>query len=133
MIHRLNHIAIAVPNLQEAVSFYKNALCATVSDPIDLPEHGVTTIFVTLENTKIELLTPLGDTSPIKGFLEKNPLGGIHHICFEVDDVHESSRHLKENKVRVLSDPKIGAHGVPVVFLHPKDCLGCLIELENQK
>lgn len=131
MLRRLNHIAIAVPNLEQAVSFYQDILKAKVSEPVDLPEHGVTTVFVDLENTKIELLYPLGEKSPIAGFLEKNPSGGIHHFCIEVGDVFAAHRYLKEKGVRVLSDPKPGAHGTNVVFLHPKDCLGCLVELEE--
>lgn len=131
MLKRLNHIAIAVPDLAQAISFYRDILKASVSEPVTLPEHGVTTVFIDLGNTKIELLYPLGEKSPIVGFLEKNPSGGIHHFCIEVDDVVAVNHYLKEKGVRVLSDPKPGAHGVNVIFLHPKDCLGCLVELEE--
>ena len=132
MIGNLNHIAIAVPDLDQAVSFYQNVLGGKVSTPDDLPEHGVTTVFVDLGNTKLELLHPLGENSPIAKFLEKNPAGGIHHFCLEVDDVTIASRVLQEKGIRPLGEPKIGAHGKPVIFLHPKDCLGCLVELEDR-
>lgn len=131
MIRRLNHVAIAVSNLEEAVSFYRDTLQAQVSTPQDLPDHGVTTIFITLENTKIELIAPLGDSSPIAGFVEKNPGGAIHHLCFEVDDIQEAQDHVVTHGVRPLGSVKIGAHEKPVIFLHPKDCLNCLIELEE--
>jgi len=133
MIGRLNHIAIAVPDLPAAIARYRDQLGATVSAPQDLPDHGVTVVFITLENTKVELLHPLGDGSPISGFLEKNPAGGIHHICFEVKDLSAAAATLVETGARVLGDgtPKIGAHGLPVLFLHPKDFDGTLIELEE--
>jgi methylmalonyl-CoA/ethylmalonyl-CoA epimerase len=131
MIGNLNHVAIAVPDLDQAVSFYRDVLGGNVSKADDMPEHGVTTVFVDLGNTKLELLYPLGENSPIAKFLEKNPAGGIHHFCLEVDDVTVASRVLREKGVRPLGEPKIGAHGKPVIFLHPKDCLGCLVELED--
>ncbi|MGV0911835.1 methylmalonyl-CoA epimerase [Martelella sp. FOR1707] len=133
MITRLNHVAIAVPDLAEAAASYE-ALGAKVSDPQDLPEHGVTVVFITLDNTKIELLHPLGDGSPIAGFLDKNPSGGIHHLCFEVEDIAEASAKLDERGIRVLGDgkPKTGAHGKPVLFAHPKDFQGALIEFEQE-
>ena len=129
----LNHTAIAVPDLDQAVSFYRDTLGATVSPPEDLPDHGVTVVFVNLPNTKIELLYPLGEGSPIAGFLAKNKNGGIHHICIEVDDIEAAVRDVKEKGVRTLSEStKIGAHGKPVMFLHPKDCGGVLMELEQK-
>ena len=133
MIGRLNHVAIAVPDLEAASNQYRSALGAKVGDPQDEPDHGVTVVFIELPNTKIELLYPLGDDSPINGFLEKNPAGGIHHVCYEVDDILVARDHLKETGARVLGDgtPKIGAHGKPVLFLHPKDFNGCLVELEQ--
>ena len=133
MIGRLNHVAIAVPDLDAAAEQYRSALGAKVGAPQDEPDHGVTVIFIELPNTKIELLYPLGDASPIRGFLEKNPSGGIHHICYEVDDIIAARDHLKAAGARVLGDgePKIGAHGKPVLFLHPKDFNGSLIELEQ--
>jgi len=133
MIGRLNHVAIAVPDLQAAADQYRNALGANVGEPQDEPDHGVTVIFIDLPNTKIELLYPLGDDSPINGFLEKNPAGGIHHMCFEVDDILAARDHLVETGARVLGsgEPKIGAHGKPVLFLHPKDFQGTLVELEQ--
>lgn len=133
MLERVNHIAIAVPDLAVAVALYRDALGATVSPPQDLPEHGVTVVFVTLDNTKIELLAPLGEASPIAAFLERNPAGGIHHICYEVADLLAARDRLAGTGARVLGDgsPKIGAHGKPVLFLHPKDFLGTLIELEQ--
>ena len=133
MIGRLNHVAIAVPDLAAASAQYRDALGASVSAPQDIPEHGVTVVFVELSNTKIELLYPLGEESPILGFLAKNPAGGIHHICYEVDDLLASRDHLTETGARVLGsgEPKIGAHGKPVLFLHPKDFNGCLVELEQ--
>lgn len=133
MIGRLNHVAIAVPDLGAAVEQYRGTLGATVRPPRDEPDHGVTVVFIELPNTKIELLHPLGDNSPIRGFLEKNPSGGIHHMCFEVEDILAARDTLKSQGARVLGDgePKIGAHGKPVLFLHPKDFNGCLIELEQ--
>lgn len=133
MIGKLNHVAIAVPDLEKAVAQYRDALGATVSAPLDLPEHGVTTVFVELPNTKIELLLPLGDHSPIAKFLENNPSGGMHHVCYEVEDILAARDHLKAAGARVLGDgePKTGAHGKPVLFLHPKDFSGTLVELEQ--
>lgn len=133
MIGRLNHVAIAVPDLEAASAQYRNTLGATVGPAQDEPDHGVTVVFITLPNTKIELLYPLGDNSPINGFLEKNPSGGIHHICYEVDDILAARDHLLAQGARVLGtgEPKTGAHGKPVLFLHPKDFNGCLIELEQ--
>lgn len=133
MIGRLNHVAIAVPDLGVAVALYRDALGAKVSAPQPKPDHGVTVVFVELPNTKVELLEPLGESSPIKAFLEKNTSGGIHHLCFEVDDILAARDKLKATGARVLGDgtPKIGAHGKPVVFLHPKDFTGALIELEQ--
>uniref|UniRef100_A0A286XRK1 Methylmalonyl-CoA epimerase, mitochondrial n=1 Tax=Cavia porcellus TaxID=10141 RepID=A0A286XRK1_CAVPO len=129
---RLNHVAIAVPDLEKATAFYKNILGAQVSEAVPLPEHGVSVVFVSLGNTKMELLHPLGSNSPIAGFLKRNEAGGIHHICIEVDDISEAVMDLKKKKIRTLSEEaKIGAHGKPVVFLHPKDCGGVLIELEQ--
>ncbi|MEB2846114.1 methylmalonyl-CoA epimerase [Rhizobiales bacterium RZME27] len=132
MLGRINHIAIAVPNLTAAAMPYKN-LGATVSDPQPLPEHGVTVVFVELENTKVELLEPLGENSPIWGFLAKNPAGGMHHICYEVADLLAARDRAVALGLRVLGDgaPKIGAHGKPVLFLHPKDFSGTLTELEQ--
>ncbi len=133
MIGRLNHVAIAVTDIEAAAALYRNMLGATVSAPQALPEHGVTTVFVELPNTKIELVAPLGAQSPLAGFLERNPFGGVHHICYEVADVRAASASLSAHGARVLGDgePKIGAHGKPVIFVHPKDCLGTLIELEQ--
>ena len=133
MIGRLNHVAIAVPDLERAAELYRGTLGARVSAPVDQPEHGVTVVFVELPNTKIELLHPLGDKSPIAGFLERNTSGGIHHICYEVDDIYAARDKLRSEGARVLGDgePKIGAHGKPVLFLHPKDFCGTLIELEQ--
>ena len=133
MIGRLNHVAIVVPDLQRAAMQYRNTLGADVSDPADLPDHGVTTVFVNLPNTKIELLHPLGDNSPVARFLEKNPDGGMHHVCYEVENIDAALARLQEEGARVLGDgrAKIGAHGNPVVFLHPKDCNGVLVELEQ--
>ena len=132
MIGRLNHVAIAVPRLAEAAQRYR-ALGAEVSAPLAQPEHGVTVVFVTLANTKIELLEPLGEGSPIAGFLERNRLGGIHHVCYEVADIEAARTRLASIGTRVLGDgkPKLGAHGKPVLFLHPKDCDGALVELEQ--
>ncbi len=133
MIGRLNHVAIAVPDLTATADQYRHALGAKVGAPQDEPAHGVTVVFIELPNTKIELLYPLGDASPIKGFLDKNPAGGIHHICYEVEDILAARDHLTATGARVLGDgnPKIGAHGKPVLFLHPKDFNGCLVELEQ--
>ncbi len=133
MIGRLNHVAIAVPDLNAAAAQYRDALGAEVGPPRDMPEHGVTVVFVNLPNTKIELLGPLGDNSPIAGFLDKNPAGGIHHVCYEVDDIIKARDRLRETGARVLGtgEPKTGAHGKPVLFLHPKDFNGCLVELEQ--
>ena len=133
MIGRLNHVAIAVPDLEAASAQYRNTLGADVGPVQDEPDHGVSVVFITLPNTKIELLYPLGENSPINGFLEKNPSGGIHHICYEVDDILAARDHLLADGARVLGtgEPKIGAHGKPVLFLHPKDFNGCLVELEQ--
>jgi methylmalonyl-CoA/ethylmalonyl-CoA epimerase len=133
MIGRLNHVAIAVPDLEAAAGVYRAMLGAEVSEATPQPKHGVTVIFVNLPNTKIELLHPLGDKSPIASFLERNPSGGIHHVCYEVDDIIAARDHLKAEGARVLGDgePKIGAHDKPVLFLHPKDFCGTLIELEQ--
>lgn len=133
MIGRLNHVAIAVPDLSAAVARYRDDLGATVSDPQDLPEHGVRLVFVELGNSKVELMEPLGEGSPIARFLEANPKGGMHHICYEVADIEAASRTLAASGARVLGDgrPRIGAHGNPVVFLHPGDFLGTLVELEE--
>jgi methylmalonyl-CoA/ethylmalonyl-CoA epimerase len=129
----LNHVAIAVPDLAAAAVKYREMLGAKVSTPVPLPEHGVTTVFVELPNTKIELLEPLGKESPIAKFLERNAEGGIHHLCYEVDDIRAARNQLKAAGARVLGDgePKIGAHGKPVLFLHPKDFNGTLIEIEE--
>ena len=133
MIGRLNHVAIAVPDLDAAAAQYRTMLGANVGAPQDEPDHGVTVVFIELPNTKIELLYPLGEASPIAGFLEKNPSGGIHHICYEVEDILAARDHLKAEGARVLGggEPKIGAHGKPVLFLHPKDFTGTLVELEQ--
>ncbi len=133
MIGKLNHVAIAVPDLDAACALYKDTLGANVGAPQDEPDHGVTVVFIELPNTKIELLYPLGENSPIQGFLDKNPSGGIHHICYEVDDIIEARDRLKDSGARVLGtgEPKIGAHGKPVLFLHPKDFTGTLVELEQ--
>ncbi len=133
MIGKLNHVAIAVPDLDAASRTYRDVLGAEVSAPQTIPAHGVTVVFVQLDNTKIELLHPFGETSPIKGFLEKNPNGGIHHICYEVADIVAAGQRMKAKGARVLGDgtPKIGAHGNPVLFLHPKDFNGALVELEQ--
>jgi methylmalonyl-CoA/ethylmalonyl-CoA epimerase len=133
MIGRLNHVAIAVPDLAAAADQYRGTLGASVGAPQDEPDHGVTVIFIELPNTKIELLYPLGENSPIKGFLEKNPSGGIHHICYEVEDILAARDRLRAAGARVLGtgEPKIGAHGKPVLFLHPKDFNGTLVELEQ--
>jgi methylmalonyl-CoA/ethylmalonyl-CoA epimerase len=133
MLGRVNHIALAVPDLAGAVERYRSMLGASVTAPQALPEHGVTVVFVTLDNTKVELLEPLGEASPIAAFLEKNPAGGMHHICYEVEDIHAARDSLIAAGGRVLGDgnPKTGAHGKPVLFLHPKDFFGTLIELEQ--
>lgn len=133
MLGRVNHIAIAVPDLDAASASYRDVLGAAVSQPQSLPEHGVTVVFVDLGNTKVELLEPLGDASPIAAFLEKNPAGGMHHICYEVDDIAAAAHRLKGEGARVLGEgtARIGAHGKPVLFLHPKDFHGTLIELEQ--
>lgn len=133
MIGRLNHVAIAVRDLKVATAVYAKTLGALVSDPLPQPEHGVTVVFITLPNTKIELLEPLGASSPIAKFLEKNADGGIHHVCYEVEDIIKARDQLKAQGARVLGDgtPKIGAHGKPVLFLHPKDFCGTLTELEQ--
>ncbi len=133
MIGRLNHVAIAVNDLPAAIKTYRDVLGAEVSEPQTLPEHGVTVVFVMLPNTKVELLYPYGENSPIAGFLEKNKGGGIHHICYEVNDIKAASQSLVAKGARVLGDgnPKIGAHGKPVLFLHPKDFNGTLVELEQ--
>jgi methylmalonyl-CoA/ethylmalonyl-CoA epimerase len=133
VIGRLNHVAIVVPDLAAATAVYAETLGAKVSEAMDLPNHGVTTVFVELPNTKIELLYPLGEDSPIARFLEKNPSGGMHHICYEVDDIYAARDQLKAQGARVLGDgePKPGAHDKPVLFLHPKDFVGTLVELEQ--
>ncbi|XP_021071199.1 methylmalonyl-CoA epimerase, mitochondrial isoform X1 [Mus pahari] len=129
---RLNHVAVAVPDLEKASSFYRDVLGAQVSEVVPLPEHGVSVVFVNLGNTKMELLHPLGSDSPIAGFLQKNKAGGMHHVCIEVDNISAAVMDLKKKKIRSLSDEaKIGAHGKPVIFLHPKDCGGVLVELEQ--
>ncbi len=133
MIGRLNHVAIVVPDVKAAAKLYREMLGAQVSEPVPLPAHGVTTVFVTLPNTKIELLEPLGEKSPVRGFLERNPAGGMHHLCYEVEDILAARDKLEGEGMRVLGDgePAIGAHGKPVLFLHPKDFCGTLIELEE--
>ena len=133
MIGRLNHVAIAVPDLAAATALYRDMLGASVSEAVAQHEHGVTTVFIELPNTKIELLEPSGEASPIAGFLERNPAGGIHHICYEVDDILTARDQIVAAGGRVLGsgEPKIGAHGKPVLFLHPKDLLGTLVELEE--
>ncbi|MEE2610846.1 MAG: methylmalonyl-CoA epimerase [Pseudomonadota bacterium] len=133
MIGHLNHVAMVVPNLDAAARLYRDTLGASVSMPVELPEHGVVTVFVELGNTKVELLHPLGAESPIARFLERHPDGGIHHVCYEVDDIHVARDRLQQDGYRVLGNgqPRVGAHGKPVLFLHPKDFLGTLIELEQ--
>lgn len=133
MIGRLNHVAIVVPDLAWAAALYRDVLGAEVSAPVPLPEHGVTTVFVSLPNAKIELLAPLGENSPIASFLERNPAGGMHHLCYEVADIHAARDRLIASGARLLGngEPSIGAHGKPVLFLHPKDFAGTLIELEQ--
>jgi len=133
MIGRLNHVAIAVPDLAAAAAIYADTLGAEVSAPVDLPEHGVSTVFVTLPNTKIELLHPLDGRSPAAAFLQRNAAGGVHHVCYEVADIKAASAQLQAQGLRVLGDgkPRIGAHGKPVLFLHPKDFCGTLVEIEQ--
>jgi methylmalonyl-CoA/ethylmalonyl-CoA epimerase len=133
MIGKLNHVAIAVPDIAKAAAVYRDTLGAQVSAAVPQPDHGVTTVFITLPNTKIELLEPLGGGSPIAKFLERNPDGGMHHLCYEVEDIRVARDALKVTGARVLGDgePKIGAHGKPVLFLHPKDFNGTLVELEQ--
>jgi len=133
MIGRLNHVAIAVNDLASASRIYRDTLGAEVSEPLPQPEHGVTVVFVALPNTKVELLEPLGDGSPIAAFLGRNPDGGIHHVCYEVDDIGAARDRMVAAGARVLGsgEPRIGAHGKPVLFLHPKDMLGTLVELEQ--
>ncbi len=133
MIGKLNHVAIVVPDLAAASATYSNILGATVSKPMAMPDHGVTTVFVELSNTKIELLHPLGVDSPVRKFLERNPDGGVHHLCYEVEDISKAKQHLVEHGARPLGDgeTRIGAHGKPVMFLHPKDFMGTLIEIEQ--
>jgi methylmalonyl-CoA/ethylmalonyl-CoA epimerase len=133
MIGRLNHVAIAVRDIAKAAEIYRRTLGAQVSEAVAQPDHGVTTVFITLPNTKIELLEPLGEASPIAGFLNRNRDGGIHHVCYEVDNIRAARDKLKAEGVRVLGDgePKTGAHGKPVLFLHPKDFCGTLIEIEE--
>ena len=133
MIGHLNHVAMVVPDLDAAARLYRDTLGASVSMPVELPEHGVVTVFVELGNTKVELLHPLGAESPIARFLERHPDGGVHHVCYEVEDIHVARDRLQQDGYRVLGDgqPRVGAHGKPVLFLHPKDFLGTLIELEQ--
>ncbi len=133
MIGKLNHVAVAVPDLAAACAVYRDTLGARVSAPLALPAHGVTTVFVELANTKIELLHPLGQDSPISAFLARNPAGGVHHLCYEVEDIRAARDRLTASGARVLGDgePSVGAHGKPVLFLHPKDFCGTLIELEQ--
>jgi methylmalonyl-CoA/ethylmalonyl-CoA epimerase len=133
VIGKLNHVAIVVPDLAAASATYSNTLGATVSEPKAMPDHGVTTVFVELSNTKIELLHPLGESSPVRKFLERNPDGGIHHLCYEVEDISKAKQHLVAHGARLLGDgeARIGAHGKPVLFLHPKDFIGTLIEIEQ--
>jgi len=133
MIGKLNHVAIAVPDVRAAAALYRERLGATVSDPVPLPDNGVTTVFVILDNTKIELLEPLGDDSPIAAYLQRNPTGGMHHLCYEVADIIAARDHLRATGARILGDgePKTGAHGKPVLFVHPKDMLGTLVEIEQ--
>ena len=133
MIGKLNHIAIAVPDIKEAADQYRNIFGAQVSEEVEQPDHGVTTVFIDLGNTKIELLEVLGEDSPIQKFIDKNPKGGMHHICLEVENINDAIEKLNTHEVSITGTgkPKIGAHGKPVVFLHPKDCNGTLIELEE--
>jgi methylmalonyl-CoA/ethylmalonyl-CoA epimerase len=131
MIGKLNHVAIATLDLEKATALYRDTLRAKVSKPMDQPEHGVTTVFVELPGSKVELLAPLGENSPIANFLKRNPEGGVHHLCFEVADIAIARDRLKAGGARVLGEVKIGAHGKPMLFLHPKDFGGVLIELEQ--
>jgi methylmalonyl-CoA/ethylmalonyl-CoA epimerase len=133
MLGRLNHVAIVVPDVAKAAACYRDTLGAEVTAPQALPDHGVTVVFVRLGNSNVELLEPLGDASPVRSFLERNSSGGMHHVCYEVDDIIEAREHLKAQGARVLGDgePKTGAHGKPVLFLHPKDFCGTLVELEQ--
>ena len=133
MIGRLSHVAIAVHDLEAGVALYRDMLGAKVSHPVPQPDHGVTTVFIDLPNTRVELVAALGESSPINGFLARNPFGGVHHLCYEVEDVRAAARDLAARGARILGDgePKIGAHGKPVIFVHPKDFLGTLIELEQ--
>ncbi len=133
MLERLNHVAIAVPDVAAASAIYREQLAARVSEPQDLPGHGVRVVFVDVGNTKIELLEPLGSDSPIAAFLERNPAGGMHHLCYEVEDIAAAAERLRASGARILGDgnPRIGAHGKPVLFLHPKDFAGTLVELEQ--
>jgi methylmalonyl-CoA/ethylmalonyl-CoA epimerase len=133
MLERLNHVAIAVPDLAKAREIYRDTLGARVSEPLPQPEHGVSVVFVELANTKIELIEPLGENSPIEGFMQRNPQGGIHHLCYEVDNIVDARDRLMKEGARILGsgEPKIGAHGKPVLFLHPKDFCGTLVELEQ--
>ncbi|GEP00820.1 methylmalonyl-CoA epimerase [Methylobacterium haplocladii] len=133
MIGRLNHVAIAVKDLDAATAIYRDTLGAKVTEPLPQPDHGVTVVFVELPNSKVELMAPLGENSTIQGFVDKNPSGGIHHVCYEVDDIIAARDKMKASGARVLGsgEPKIGAHGKPVIFLHPKDFLGTLVELEQ--
>lgn len=133
MIGKLNHVAIAVPDLAAAAKRYRDVLGAEVTEPHDLPEHGVSVVFVRLDNTKVELMAPLGADSPISGFMERRPGGGVHHLCYEVPDIAAAISALGGSGVRVLGEPRTGAHGLPVVFLHPQDFDGTLIELEEVK
>lgn len=133
MIGRLNHVAIAVKDLNAATAVYRDTLGAKVTEPLPQPEHGVTVVFVELPNSKVELMSPLGENSTIQGFVDKNPAGGIHHVCYEVEDIIAARDQMKAAGARVLGtgEPRIGAHGKPVIFLHPKDFLGTLVELEQ--
>ncbi|WP_232627686.1 methylmalonyl-CoA epimerase [Methylobacterium sp. Leaf118] len=133
MIGRLNHVAIAVKDLEAATAIYRDTLGAKVTEPLPQPEHGVTVVFVELPNSKVELMSPLGENSTIQGFVDKNPAGGIHHVCYEVEDILAARDQMKAAGARVLGngEPRIGAHGKPVIFLHPKDFLGTLVELEQ--
>ncbi len=133
MIGRLNHVAIATGDIRKAAAVYRDVLGATVSEPVALPDHGVTTVFVELPNTKIELLEPLGENSPIANFLKKNPSGGMHHVCYEVDDIYAARDRMRAAGATITGsgEPRIGAHGKPVLFLHPKDFVGTLVELEQ--
>tara|TARA_A100001011_G_scaffold396446_1_gene494335 strand:- start:851 stop:1255 length:405 start_codon:yes stop_codon:yes gene_type:complete len=134
MLGKLNHVAIAVNDISSATETYRDIFCAQVSEPLDQPEHGVTVVFITLQNTKIELISPLGNNSPINNFLIKNKNGGIHHICYEVNNLELAINNLTNNNYRIIgdNDPKIGAHGKPVIFLHPSDFNGTLIELQQE-